>query len=98
MEADAALVRADGVVMLHTITHIGAHPACIVDPRDAERIYAVGDTQAFEQVDALEVGILVVDVGDGRGHFLYGLKILRLVGKPAAEVFDKFFRIHFLRN
>ena len=41
MEADTSLIRADGVVVLNTVTHVGLHVAFIVYPSYTELVYSV---------------------------------------------------------
>ena len=96
MEPDAALVGADGIVVLHAVAHVGAHAACIVHPRHAECVDSVGDAEAFQQVDAFEVGVTAVDVGYGVYNLFHRLQIFRLVGKPCPQILNKFFFVHVL--
>ena len=62
VEAQAALVRADGGVELDAVAAIDLALAGIVDPRHAEHDNALGLDQALEQRGLL-IGGLVVDCG-----------------------------------
>ena len=64
MEAYAAFVWADGVVMLYAVAHVVSDASVVVDPRHAESEYAVRYAQAFDKVIALEFGVLVIDILD----------------------------------
>ena len=94
METNASLVGADGVVVLHTIAHVGAHVAAIVGPRDAEGVDALRDAQALHEVDFVELGVLVVLLFDGGEHFFHSLVVLRLVGETCFERFEQFVGVH----
>jgi hypothetical protein len=73
---------------LHTITHVGLHVALVVGPRDAELIYAIRDAEAFDEVDLVELGVLVVLFFDGAEHLFDCLMILRFTGETALQVFQ----------
>ena len=88
VETDAALVRADGVVVLHTVAHIGLHVALVVGPRDAELIHAIGNAETFDEVHLIELGVFVVLFFDSAKHFFDRLMVLRLAGETALEVFQ----------
>ena len=83
MEADAAFIRADSVVVLHTVSHVGLHVAFVIHPSDPELIDSVGDTQTLYQVRFVELRMLVVFLFDRGQYFFYRLMILRFVGKPS---------------
>ena len=65
MEAQAALVGANGAVELHAVADVDMHLALVVSPRYAERDDAFRLYDAFNQLDFLELGMLVVDILDG---------------------------------
>ena len=65
METDAAFVGADGVVMLYTITHVGADVALVVCPRHTELVNTVGDAKALNEVGLVKFGMFVVLFFDG---------------------------------
>jgi hypothetical protein len=86
METDTAFVRANGVVVLYAVTHVGAYVAFIVGPSDAELVDAVGDAKAFNQVYFVEFGVFVVLFFDGTQYLFYCLMIFRLVRESSLEV------------
>ena len=94
METDTAFIRADGIVVLHTVAHIVLHAPLIVDPRHTEREYAVGDAQTLYQIVAFELGMLIVDFLNRGNHFFHSLQVFRLVRKPAAQIVDNFSSFH----
>ena len=80
MEAQAALVGADGAVELHTETAVDMGLASIVNPRDAEHDLALGLDHSLKQSNLLILGVLL-DNGNQRLKNLFdGLVELRLVG------------------
>ena len=81
METQSTLVGADGVVVLHTVSHVCAHVALVIDPVDAELDDAVGDAQALNEVGFLKLRMLVVLIFDRSEHLAHGLDVLRLIGK-----------------
>lgn len=60
MEAQTSLVRAYGIVVLHTVTHVCLHVAFVVDPRHAEFHEAVGNAQTLYKVGFLKFRMFVV--------------------------------------
>ena len=80
METNAAFVRANGIVELHTIAKVGLYITFVVHPSNTERKDTVGFNQAFYDFSFLELWMLVIDIFDGKKYFLYGLKIFRLAG------------------
>ena len=60
METDTTFVRADGIVMLYTVPHIGLYVTFVVYPCNAELVYAVGNAKTFNQVGFVEFGVFVV--------------------------------------
>src|SRR5690606_15578744 len=79
VEADAALVGADRVVVLHAAAALDADPAVIVLPADTEADHPVG--LGYPAQDLLGVvGLLVLDeIEDVLGHLLHRLDELGLV-------------------
>ena len=96
MEPDSPLIRANGIVVLHAITHIVSHVAVVVDPRNPETDDSVGNTQPFKQVDLFECRITVVDIGYRVDNFFNCLQIFRLMRKPSAQFLYKCFYVHSL--
>ena len=80
MEAQAALVGADGAVELDAVAGVGLDLALVVHPGDAEGEDAVRFDHALDDLRALELGMLVVHVLDGLEHLLYRLEIFVLAG------------------
>ena len=60
MEADAALVRADRVVELHTISQVDLYFPFVVYPRHTEGENTFRFNQSFDDFSFLEFGMLVV--------------------------------------
>ena len=87
MEADTSLIRADGVVVLNTVTHVGLHVAFIVYPSYTELVYSVWNAKTFNQIGLVEFRMFVVFFFNGRKNFFYCLMILRFVGEPSLQIF-----------
>ena len=85
METETALVRTDGIGVLHTVAHIGLHLALVVDPCDAEGHYTVGHAEALNEVGSLKLGVLVILIFDGGQHFCNGLKIELFTGEVLSK-------------
>ena len=94
METDTAFVRANGVVELHAIAQICLDFTLVVHPRYAERKDAVGFYQTFDNLGLLEFRMLVIDIFDGKKHFLDGLKIFRFAGMFCLQRGHDTFNIH----
>ena len=94
VETNTTLVGANGVVVLHAVTHVGLDVALVVHPGDAELIDAIGDAKTLDQVYLVKLGVLVVGLLDGGKNFFYGLMVLGLVRKSAFQILKNFFRIH----
>ena len=60
METDAALVGADGIVVLHAIAGVHLHIAVVISPCYAECEDSVGDTEALDEIVRLKFGVFVV--------------------------------------
>ena len=88
VEAQTALVRTDGAVVLHTITAVYLHFTFVIHPRHAE------DDGALRFNDALKDTIVFVLLvgsdygGDGGNHLLYSLKELGLCCVFGANLFQ----------
>ena len=96
METDTTLVRANGIVVLHTVAHVVVDLALVVDPRHAERENPVGNAKALDEIVALELGILVVNILDGAQHLVHCLDVLGLIGKTTLQVVNHFYCFHTL--
>ena len=94
METDTALVGADYVVVLYTVSHIGLHLTLVIHPCYAELIHSVGNAQAFNQVGFIKLGVLVVFFFNGSKYLFYSLVIFRLIGEASFQVFQNFFSVH----
>ena len=86
METDTALVGANGVVVLYTVTGVDLYLAVVVNPCDAECEYTVGDTEPLDEVVCLEFGVLVVLLLNGVQHLFNSLEILRLMWKLFLQI------------
>ena len=58
--ADTAFVRANGIVVLDAVAHIGLNVALVVNPSHAELDDAIGYAETLYQVCTLKLGVLVV--------------------------------------
>ncbi|MNE51215.1 hypothetical protein D3C80_1458330 [compost metagenome] len=86
MEAQAALVRADGAAHLHAVATVDAHHALIVDPRYAEQDGAFRLDHALED-GGLHVARFALQEGpQAAHHFFDRLVEFRLVGVAALEL------------
>src|SRR5699024_1198534 len=61
MEAQAALVGADGAVELHAVALVDVHAALVVHPRNAEEDDALGLDETFEERCLLVLGMALDD-------------------------------------
>ena len=98
METDTAFVRADGIVVLYAVTHVGLDVAFVVHPGHAELIYTVRNTQPFDEVHFVEFRMFVVFFFDCAQHFFYCLMILRFIRKSSFQIFQYFCCIHKLKD
>ena len=78
METHTTLVRANGVVELHTVAQVGLHLALVVYPGHAESENAVGLDHALNDFSFLELGMLVVLVLHGEQDFAHSLQVFFL--------------------
>ncbi len=88
VEADTPLVRADSVVELHAVADVVLDLAVVVNPGDAERYDAVRLDHALDDAVLLELGMLVVDVGNGEEHLAHCLQVFlfaRMLGFQAVH-------------
>ena len=79
MEAQAALVRADGGVELHTVATVDLHLAFVVNPGHAELDHALRLDEALQNAVLFVFGVLGNDRLEGVEHLVDGLQELRLV-------------------
>ena len=74
MEADTALVGADGVVELHAVADVDMHLTSIVYPGHAEGDDTVWLHEALHDGGLLELRVLVVHLLYREEHFFHGLE------------------------
>ncbi len=94
MIAQAAFVRANGVVVLDTVAHVGLHVTLVVNPSDAELVYSVGNAKALDEVGLFKLGVLVVLFFDGGKNLRNCLDVLRLIGEALLELLYNLCCIH----
>ena len=80
MEAQAALVGADGAVELHAVAAVYLHLTGIVHPRHTEGDDALRLHQALDQTGLLVLGVLFHNGLDALQHLAHSLQKLGLVG------------------
>ena len=80
VEAQAALVGADGAVELHAEAAVYVIIAVVVDPRHAEGYHALGLDNAFEQGVFFVFRMALHDGGQAGQHFARGLMEFSLAG------------------
>ena len=86
VEAQAALVGADGGVILHAEAAVDTGLALIVHPGDAELEHALGLDKALEKAGGLPLGVLVDDELQGFKDLAHGLQELGLACVAALNV------------
>ena len=64
MKTDTTFVRADRIVMLDTVSHVGLDLSLIIHPGYAEGENTIGNTKTFDQVALFEFGMFVVNLFD----------------------------------
>ena len=84
--AQTAFVRADGVVVLDAVAHVGLNLALVVGPGDAELDDSIGDAEALHEIVFLKFGVLVVLFFDGGEHLAHCLDVLRLIGESSFQI------------
>ena len=94
MEADAALVRANGIVELHAIADVVLHFALIVNPSHAEGEDTIRLDHALYDFVALEFRMLIIDISYREEHFLHGLKVLFFARMLGLQVCHNTVNIH----
>jgi len=82
VEADAALVGADGGVVLDAHAAVDVDLAQVVHPRHPEDDLPLGLHEAFQQAGFLEFGVLVDHGAQGIQHLVYRLVEFGLPGVP----------------
>ena len=87
METNTTFVRADSVVVLNAVTHVGLNVTLIVHPSHAELVNTVGDAKTFNQIDFVKLWVFVVLFFNCRKYFFHCLMILWFVGEPSLQIF-----------
>ena len=80
MEAQAALVRADGAVALHAEAAVDVYLSTVVHPGDAENDNALRLHNAFQDFEVHQLRIFGNIRSDAFHHLTYGLMELVLTG------------------
>ena len=86
VEPYTTLVRANGIVVLHTISHVILYATLVVNPCHPERENPVGDTQTFDKVISFKLGMFVIYVFNCGYYLLHCLEILRLIWKAPFQI------------
>ena len=89
MEADAALVRADGVVVLHPPAALHADIALVVFPADAEADHPVRLGDAAQDLVLVVLFLVLDEVEDVLGDFLDRLDEFGLARIAALHAMDE---------
>ena len=89
MKADAAFVRADGIVVLHAPATLHADVTLVVLPADAETDHPVGLGDAAEDLVLVILLLVLNEVEDVLRNLLNRLHVLGLARVAPLEPFDK---------
>ncbi|MCY1180183.1 hypothetical protein D9M73_206130 [compost metagenome] len=94
MEAQPALVRANGTAHLNAVTAVDLHLALVVDPGDAEQYGAPGLDHALEDAGLQVVGVGFKEWPQGAQHLFHRLVEFRLAWvtllQAREEIIDRF--------
>jgi len=93
MEADAALVGADGHAVLHAVAAVDLDVAMVVDPGDPEDHDPLGLDQAVEQAVLGVLGMLGDERPQALHDFGHGLQVLGLSGIALGGTAKEFVRV-----
>ena len=88
LEAQAALVRADGAVELAAPAAVCMVFALVIHPADAEREHSFGLDHSLQKVDLLVFGMRIHDRGNGRENLFYSLNEFRLIPVCLLDIVD----------
>ena len=88
LEADAALVRADGAVELAAPAAVCMVFALVIHPADAEREHSFRLDHSLQKVDLLVFGMRIHDRGNGRENLFYSLNEFRLIPVCLLDIVD----------
>ncbi len=94
VEAQTALVGANGAVELHAVADVHLHLALVVDPGHAERDDALRLHEALHYLGLFKLGVLVVYVLDALQDFAHCLQELRLARVLALQALHNFLNFH----
>ena len=98
MEADTALVRANGHAVLDAVATVDLHLALVVGPADAELDDALSFHQTLQQGMVSVLGVLL-DEGPQRLHYFGdGLQEFRLTGVAISNVLQKLVEVGVLHG
>ena len=90
MEAQAALVGADGVVELHAVALVDADMAFVIHPGDAEEDHAIRFDHALKDGVALINGVVVYYGRERLKHLAGRLMKFRLAGISFDQMIQNF--------
>ena len=90
MIADTTFVRANHVVVLDAVTHVGLYIAFVVGPGHTEGDDSVGDAKALNEVGALKLRVLVVLFFDSAQHLAHCLDVLWLIRESLLKILHNF--------
>ena len=88
MEAQAALVGADGGVVLHAVAAVDLDLTLVVHPFHAEADDAFGLGDALEDLVLFVLGVFVQQGLEGHQHFFHGLEEDRFAGVLLFQAFN----------
>ena len=98
MITQTAFVRANGVVVLDTVTHVGLYLTLIVNPCDTEFANTIGDAKALNQISLFKLWVLVILLLDSGKNLRNCLDVLRLIGEALLQLLYNFCCIHNLNT
>ena len=64
METDTSFIRADRIVVLDTVSHVGLDLSFIIHPGYTEGENTIGDTKTFDQIALFKFGMFIVSLFD----------------------------------
>jgi len=94
MEADAALVGADGIVVLHPPAALHADIALVVFPADAKAHHPVRFGDAAQDLILVIERLVPDEVENIVRDFMHGLDEFRLARIAAFDALDETFQVH----
>ncbi len=94
MEAQSALVGANGAVKLYAVANVDLHLALVVNPGYAEGGDALRLNESLNDFRLLKFRMLVIDVFDGDEDFFYRLQELCLAWMLALQLLHDVLYVH----